>query len=149
MNSMFLNMNQTQPSICNISPMAPASDRLSVIIPVGQAPSTVKNEGLWWSAHGLLAWDATEPESRTPSLQGKRVPHHGSILHHSTHVRGMAMGRYKPTACNVATQLYIEFQVLNFANCIMDITTLSYMVNACGVQYAIYSMRLRCKLCTA
>ena len=39
---MFLNMNQMQPSICNISPMAPASDGLSVIFPVGQAPSTVK-----------------------------------------------------------------------------------------------------------
>ena len=59
---MFLNMNQMQPSICNISPMAPASDGLSVIFPVGQAPSTVKNEGLWWSAHGLLARDATEPQ---------------------------------------------------------------------------------------
>ena len=89
---MFLNMNQTQPSICNISPMAPASDRLGVIIPVGQTPSTVKNEGLWWSAHGLLARDATEPQ-RVELHLCKLIEYH-IVVQFSTivHVRGMAMG---------------------------------------------------------
>ena len=90
-------MNQMQPDICNVSPMAPAS--------------VIEHSTLYNRDRTISLNLAQKPESNTLSLHSKSE-YYNVMVQFSTIVHMSGVRQYQATAWNMAALLYMESIIL-------------------------------------